>query len=193
MSEEAVQKVPADTRSRILKAALRLFRQHGYHGVGLNDILAMAQAPKGSMYHHFPGGKEEIGVAVVALIHQGVLGLIDAQAQAPSTALAVRRIGSAMLDTLTRAGHDLCTLYAAFAAERNASPRLAQAVSDSYAGMASRLETRLRAEGVPRQAARDKAALVVMLLEGGSLLAAATQDAAPFKLAVRQAADICAR
>ena len=192
MREADPTKDPADTRSRILKAALRLFRQHGYHGVGLNEILALAKAPKGSLYHHFPGGKEEIGVAVVGLIHQGVLGLFDAQAHAPSTALAVGRVGSAMLDTLTRSGHDLCTLYAAFAAERSASPRLAQAVSDSYADMAGRLETRLRAEGVPRQAARDKAALVVMLLEGGSLLAAATQDAAQFKLAVRHAAALCA-
>lgn len=183
---------PSDTRSRILKAALRLFRQHGYHGVGLAEILALAQAPKGSMYHHFPGGKEEIGVAVVGLIHQGVLGLIDAQAHAPSTALALRRIGAAMLESLTRAGPGLCTLYAAFAAERNTSPRLAQAVSDSYTEMTSRLAARLRAEGVARQAARDKAALVVMLLEGGSLLAAATQDPASFKLAVKQACEICA-
>ena len=91
-----------DTRSRILRAALRLFRRHGYHGVGINDILAEAQAPKGSMYHHFPAGKEEIAAAVVALITDGLLLMIDAQDAAQPPEQAVAAVGAALLETVDR-------------------------------------------------------------------------------------------
>ena len=37
---------------------LGALRRKGYHGVGLNELLADANAPKGVLYHHFPGGKE---------------------------------------------------------------------------------------------------------------------------------------
>ncbi|MFN5881268.1 MAG: TetR/AcrR family transcriptional regulator, partial [Burkholderiales bacterium] len=40
-------------------------RTRGYHGVGLNELLAAAQAPKGVLYHHFPGGKAELAVCAI--------------------------------------------------------------------------------------------------------------------------------
>jgi TetR/AcrR family transcriptional regulator, lmrAB and yxaGH operons repressor len=112
-----------DTRSRILRAALRLFRRHGYHGVGINDILAEAQAPKGSMYHHFPAGKEEIAAAVVALITHGLLLMIDAQDTAQPPEQAVAAVGAALLETVARTRHELCALFAAFVAEKASAPR----------------------------------------------------------------------
>jgi TetR/AcrR family transcriptional regulator, lmrAB and yxaGH operons repressor len=182
-----------DTRSRILRAALRLFRRHGYHGVGINDILAEAQAPKGSMYHHFPAGKEEIAAAVVALITDGLLLMIDAQDTAQPPEQAVAAVGAALLETVARTRHELCALFAAFVAEKASAPRLAQAVNDAYAGIAARLEQRLLKAGFTPAQARDRALLVVMLLEGGSLIAAARDDIAPFKLAVKQAVALCRR
>src|SRR4051812_37580057 len=54
-----------DTKARILGAAEELFSRHGYAATGLKSVLAAADAPYGSLYHFFPGGKEELGVAVV--------------------------------------------------------------------------------------------------------------------------------
>jgi TetR/AcrR family transcriptional regulator, lmrAB and yxaGH operons repressor len=180
-----------DTRTRILRAALKLFRQHGYHGVGINDILALAEAPKGSMYHHFPGGKEEIGAAVVAHITTGVRALIEAQPPSLSAAAVVQRVADALQATLARTRHELCALFAAFSAERSSAPLLAAAVSQAYADIASVLEARLAAGGASKREARERAALVIMLFEGGSLLAAAQQGIAPFRLAARHAARVC--
>jgi TetR/AcrR family transcriptional repressor of lmrAB and yxaGH operons len=50
-------------RERILRAALSHFQRHGYHGAGLAEILEEARAPKGSLYHHFPGGKAQLARA----------------------------------------------------------------------------------------------------------------------------------
>lgn len=182
-----------DTRSRILRAALRLFRRHGYHGVGINDILAEAQAPKGSMYHHFPGGKEEIAAAVVGLISNSLIGLVDTQDSTLPPQQLVARVGTLLGDNVVRTRHELCALFAAFVAEKSSSPRLGAAVAEAYAAIAKSLEQRLAAAGFTPAQARDRALLVVMLLEGGSLLAAARDDIAPFTLAVKQAAALCVR
>ena len=61
MPADAVGDVP--TRERILRAATRLFQTRGYHGARLSEILDVAHAPKGSLYHHFPGGKEDLAIA----------------------------------------------------------------------------------------------------------------------------------
>jgi TetR/AcrR family transcriptional regulator, lmrAB and yxaGH operons repressor len=191
-----------DTRSRILRAALRLFRHHGYHGVGINQILVDAAAPKGSMYHHFPGGKEEIGAAVVGLITHNILAQIDAPPQHLQPATMMARVGAAMAGEVQRTRHELCALFAAFVAERASAPLLAQAVGQAYADIAAGLAVRLLGAGqgvgqgrtakhLTATEAHRRAQLVVMLLEGGSLIAAAQGSIAPFKLAVQQAVVVC--
>jgi TetR/AcrR family transcriptional repressor of lmrAB and yxaGH operons len=57
--------VASDTRDRLIKATGRLLRSHGYAGTGLNQVTAEAKAPRGSMYFHFPGGKEELAAAAL--------------------------------------------------------------------------------------------------------------------------------
>jgi AcrR family transcriptional regulator len=56
---------PPNTRERILATTAELFRRRGYTGTGLKQIVAEANAPFGSLYHHFPGGKEQLGAEVI--------------------------------------------------------------------------------------------------------------------------------
>ena len=53
------------TRERILDAGAELFRRQGYAGTGLKQLVARADAPFGSLYHHFPGGKDELTAEVI--------------------------------------------------------------------------------------------------------------------------------
>ncbi len=53
------------TSDRIVDTAARLFMRQGYHGTGLNQLIAESGAPKGSLYFHFPGGKEAVAAAAV--------------------------------------------------------------------------------------------------------------------------------
>ena len=55
----------SDSRQKILEAATRLFNIQGYHATGLNQILKESGAPKGSLYYHFPDGKEQLAVEAV--------------------------------------------------------------------------------------------------------------------------------
>jgi TetR/AcrR family transcriptional regulator, lmrAB and yxaGH operons repressor len=179
-----------DTRTRILRAALRLFRKHGYHGVGITEILELAQAPKGSMYHHFPDGKEEIGVAVIEEITRGLLAMFEAS-RTRSTAALITQVGENLAVVMQKTANEVCALFSAFMAERNTSPQLAQAVARAYAQMIDLLAARLETEGTQKRQARELATVIVALLEGGALLSQAQNNQAAFLLAVKQAAGLC--
>ncbi|MFN7250472.1 MAG: TetR/AcrR family transcriptional regulator [Anaerobacillus sp.] len=56
-----------NSKMKLLKTASRLFQLQGYHGTGLNQITRESGAPKGSLYYHFPNGKEELAVEAVKL------------------------------------------------------------------------------------------------------------------------------
>jgi TetR/AcrR family transcriptional regulator, lmrAB and yxaGH operons repressor len=179
-----------DTRERLLVAAQRLFRKRGYHATGLSDILEAALAPKGSLYHHFPGGKEAIGVCVVEKISSSLLSLLT-QSRARTTEAVLLKTGAQMLTAMEKTNYELCTLFAAFSAERKTSPQLGQAVTRAYGELTAAIEALLLRDGLTARAAKDKALLVTALMEGGLLLSQAQSDSSAFKLALKQAAAIC--
>lgn len=54
-----------DSKQEIINAASKLFQLYGYHGVGLNEIIKESGTAKGSLYHYFPNGKEELAIAAI--------------------------------------------------------------------------------------------------------------------------------
>src|SRR5258707_12767038 len=56
-----------DSKQRMIAAARRLFREHGYLGTALSDVVTESAAPRGSIYFHFPGGKDELATEVTLL------------------------------------------------------------------------------------------------------------------------------
>jgi TetR/AcrR family transcriptional regulator, lmrAB and yxaGH operons repressor len=192
LSDSAISTDELDTRSRILQAAQRVFRKRGYHATGLSDILELAQAPKGSMYHHFPGGKEAIGVCVIEDITRALLGILQ-QSRARSTQALVTQAGEQLCAVMLKTNYEICALFSAFAAERTASPLLGQAVARAYEAMVEVVQLRLQADGFSPRQATDTALMVVALLEGGSMLSQAQQDISAFRLSVQHAALLCTR
>ena len=65
------------TRDRLIQTATRLFRQRGYEGAGLSEILAEAGVPKGSLYHHFPDGKADLACAAADWTASEIIRVID--------------------------------------------------------------------------------------------------------------------
>ncbi len=66
-----------DSREKILHTASRLFQLQGYHATGLNQIVKESGAPKGSLYHFFPNGKEELAIEAVTYTGKIVEHLIQ--------------------------------------------------------------------------------------------------------------------
>jgi TetR/AcrR family transcriptional repressor of lmrAB and yxaGH operons len=67
----------ADSRERMLEAAIELMRGFGLAGAGINDLVRDSGAPKGSVYHHFPGGKLQIAREALEVYAQRVEAFID--------------------------------------------------------------------------------------------------------------------
>ncbi len=70
-----------DSKAKTVIAAVKLFSQRGYHGTALNDILDAAGSPRGSLYFHFPKGKEEIGEAASGFAGEVVRQVIATAAE----------------------------------------------------------------------------------------------------------------
>lgn len=64
----------ADTRNRFVEAAGELLERRGYHGTGINDILRLSGAPRGSLYHYFPDGKDQLVVEALRLAGERTAG-----------------------------------------------------------------------------------------------------------------------
>ena len=76
------------TRERILDASTELFRRQGYAGTGLKAVVAQAGAPFGSLYHHFPGGKDQLAAETIRRAgaeYQAMVGEILLAAPDPVT------------------------------------------------------------------------------------------------------------
>src|SRR5438105_11716785 len=57
--------MPRNARKRMLDSTVQLLRHNGYSGTGFREVVAHSGAPRGSIYHHFPGGKTQLGVEAV--------------------------------------------------------------------------------------------------------------------------------
>ncbi|MFA3916915.1 TetR/AcrR family transcriptional regulator [Ruegeria hyattellae] len=75
------------TKDRLIRTAAELFRRSGYNGVGLNELLTAANAPKGSLYHHFPNGKPDLALAAATWASDRMLRMI-AVAYEPASSFA---------------------------------------------------------------------------------------------------------
>ena len=81
---------PNPTRERLIAAMSDLLERRGFHGVGLSELLAQAQAPKGVLYHHFPGGKTALMKAAELGNPRIVELLLNAGAKTRATSRARR-------------------------------------------------------------------------------------------------------
>ena len=169
---------PNATRDRILRAATRLFQRRGYHGVGTAEILDEARAPKGSMYHHFPLGKEQIAIAAVARIRGEVLERLGAlAAEGHSLAETIRRlargIGPWFQASAWREGALLASVTIGAVPEM---PALHAAIQAGFDDWRDHIARRLRDEGWRPAAARSMSHTVLAGIEGAMILTRIDQD-----------------
>jgi TetR/AcrR family transcriptional repressor of lmrAB and yxaGH operons len=183
-----------DTRARLLQAALLLFRQRGYHGVGVADVLALASAPKGCLYHHFPGGKEQMAVEVIGHVTDQIVEMLELSPQAETT-VAIRELGRKLQKWMTRTAREqnasACALIASFAAEGDTAAAVAAAARAAYTRIAERIAARLVRDGAAAQAAHRTALLVIATFEGAGLVSQTLGDPSVFAAATERAAELC--
>lgn len=173
-----------DTRSRLIREATRLFQMRGYHGVGVTEILQAARVPKGSLYHHFPGGKRQLAIATIEFLAGEVLdqlGKLRLQGHRVSAILAT--MAAEIAAWFDGTGHGQGSILASLAVGLGPGDEaLAEALRRAF----QRLElylTQLFADsgiGMADAAARE----FLITLEGAMLLAKVGRDGAIIEHAV---------
>jgi TetR/AcrR family transcriptional repressor of lmrAB and yxaGH operons len=166
-----------DTRDRLVRTTGRLLRRQGYAATGLNQIVAESDAPKGSMYFHFPGGKEELAAAAVERYARAVSASLDeGLAECPTVAEAVRRYFDGYISHVEEVEYrDGCPVATVALDEAASHPLLADAASRALTGWVDALEQALVDEGRPRDDARGLATIIVATIEGCIVMAKATR------------------
>ena len=183
-----------DSKGKTLAAAAKLFRQQGYHGTALHDILAVAGSPRGSLYFHFPRGKEEIGEAALALSGEAVRQGIAKAAEASENAeIFLVRMVRGMAAELERSDYREGCPIATSALETSAqSDVLRAATRNAFQKWELEIKRALFRFGMPAGDSDLAATLVLCQLEGALLLARTYRSPEPLRRA-EQAVKLLAR
>ena len=171
------------TRERLIAAMVDALRRRGLHGIGLTEILQAAGAPKGVLYHHFPGGKTELAVAAIdATVTQIDLALQRLLQRKASPVEALRQWLDAAGQQLQRSGYQSGCPLATVALESTAEDTaLREALARGFATLRRRLAEVLMQAGVAGARASGLAALLVAAYEGGLMQARVAGDAQPLR------------
>ena len=164
---------PLPTRDRLIAAMLNALRRKGFHGVGINELLAEAGAPKGVLYHHFPGGKSELAIAaiqtVVSQINGGLQKLLKRHAN-PADALQAWMVSAQKL--LAGSGFEQGCPMASIALESTPEDAaIRAALADGFSSIRTHLANALQSSGVEAARSDNLAALMVSAYEGALLQA----------------------
>ena len=182
---DAPAKVP--TRDRILFATAELFRRQGYNGTGLKQVVAEADAPFGSLYHHFPGGKVELGDEVIrkagAFFQALITAVYDDAGGSPED--AIRAVFTGAGETLEATDYeDACPIATVALEVASTDDRLRQATADVFEQWTVAVTERL--------GDRAKALAVIAALEGAFVLCRASRSTEPMRAAGEMAAAFVA-
>jgi TetR/AcrR family transcriptional regulator, lmrAB and yxaGH operons repressor len=174
-----------DSKARTLAAAATLFRQQGYHGTALHDILAAGGSPRGSLYFHFPRGKEEIGEAALKLSAEAVRqGIAKAAEASESAEIFLVRMVRGMAAELERSDYKEGCPIATTALETAAqSEVLGAATRTAFQKWELEIKRGLFRFGMPAGDADLVATLVLSQLEGALLLARTYRSPEPLRRA----------
>jgi TetR/AcrR family transcriptional regulator, lmrAB and yxaGH operons repressor len=172
----------SDTRDRMLEATARLLQQRGYHGASLNDILAASGAPRGSLYFHFPGGKDQLVIeATRATVDRITADLREALAGTPDPARAVRGFFAATAEAVQASNYAFGCPVAPVILDSTADvPELAALCRNALDGWIGMLSGAFTKAGIAPKRAQALALLAQSTIEGLLLIARARRDCGAF-------------
>ena len=171
--------MPRPDRSRValIDTAALLFRRQGYAATGVNQILETADVKAGSLYHHFPDGKQQLAAAVVESAGGEIERLLRRFLDSDSS---VADIVDGWIDLLIVAlasdGRDGCPIEPIATESVNASSQVRDASARAFAGWSAAVGERLRADGWPGGDADQTALAVIALIEGALILSRIAGD-----------------
>lgn len=175
----------ARTRARLVESMLDLIQARGYSGAGLNAVTKHAAAPKGSLYFHFPDGKEALGLEAIELAAARFQALIEeASREGGNPSETVRRIIDVLAGMMTDSDFQLgCPVSVVTLEMGTDSDRLRLACATAFDSWITPMAQYLAATGHPEPQARTLATALVSMVEGALIISRAQGSVEPLRCA----------
>lgn len=177
----------SSAREDMLNAAAELFRARGYEGVGVAALLEKSGAPRGSLYFHFPGGKEQIGAEVVerfgAEVAQRFRDLSDSGVDLETFIARVFKFTAK--EVKERCYQASCPMAAIAAGFGDDQPKLAAAVRTAFAAWEREIADAARKRGLSAKDAEQFGSAFLTAMEGAFVVSKAQGASAAHQNAAR--------
>ncbi len=176
------------TKDKIIKTASRLFQIQGYHATGLNQIIKESGAPKGSLYYHFPDGKEQLALESLQVTAKFVLNQIAEGLQKSSDpVIAIQSLIHDMAERFEKEGYEGGVPVASIALETSLiSEPLRNACQSAYGNFQDAFTQKLLSSGLEEKRAIELGIVMNSMLEGAFLLSFTMGDSQPLRMVAKQ-------
>jgi TetR/AcrR family transcriptional regulator, lmrAB and yxaGH operons repressor len=181
---EPAERKRRDGRALLLKGARQLLAEVGYAGMELRDVAERGKAPRGSIYHHFPGGKAQLAREAAELEGTTIRDLIERSLEERGLKQTLALFGDVFRRRVADYPERIGCPVAAVALARPEDPELAAAATAAFQSWERPIAAALRDEGVSAVDAETFAGLVVSTVEGALLRARAAGSQEPLDSAM---------
>ena len=171
------------TRTRLLDTASKLFRSQGFHATGLDQILRRSRTPKGSLYHYFPGGKDQLAIETLQYVaseqEQTMSAIFSSQIDPLETLQTFfDHTAEKLLMSDFRDGCPIAAVTLEVAGDR---PAVREACRQGFQTWLEVMVQHLNHAGLSEARAKSIATLVLASLEGGLILSRAQKSVEPIR------------
>ncbi|NJL37654.1 MAG: TetR/AcrR family transcriptional regulator [Leptolyngbyaceae cyanobacterium RM2_2_4] len=175
---------PISTKTRMITATAELLQVQGYHATGLNQITQESSTPKGSLYFHFPGGKEELAIAAIeaagAEESQKIEAVLNSQEDVGDAIHAFTQVlAQGLLDSDFRKGCPVATVAIETSSTHESLRRICEQI---YLRWFELIEQRLLAAGFSAAETKTWATLILASVEGALLLSRNQKTVQPLEI-----------
>jgi AcrR family transcriptional regulator len=169
------------TRDRIVAAAAQLYGRYGYTGVGLKQVATESGAPIGSLYHFFPGGKDELAAAALRLSGAGYQLLVEGILEnMPELASGIEQSFALAAETLAASGYvDACWIETVALEVASTNEPLRVVTAEIFERWIDSAAAWVESHGVPPEEARALGIAYITGLEGAFILARSLRSPEP--------------
>lgn len=170
-----------NSRDRMIRSAVELISRHGVDATSFNEVIKHSGAPRGSIYHHFPGGKTELMVEAVRAAGAIITRRIASAGATGTTADVIDAVGDIWRLNLTRSDFAIGCPIIAGGLARSSEPEVAEAAAEVLLGWQKLIEAQLETAGSPARQAKAMANLTIASIEGAVAVCQTTRSIEPLE------------
>ncbi|MGH3382452.1 MAG: TetR/AcrR family transcriptional regulator [Actinoallomurus sp.] len=169
----------SDTRERMVRSAAYLFRERGVSGTAFSDVIAHSGAPRGSIYHHFPGGKLQLAEEAVRYIGDFLGAGVHAATRDDDPAASVRAFLGWWRRVLVKSDFRAGCPIVAVTVESQLPVSAMDAAADAFRRWEDAISAGLVSAGAAPARAARLATLIVGAVEGATIMCRARRSLRP--------------